>query len=83
MGLFLGMAFPIGMKLASGRKEASGLSITPWLWGINGVMSVLATVISIIIAMNYGISASYWVGAVFYLFAVLSFLIISRRVKSE
>jgi MFS family permease len=81
MGLFLGMAFPIGMKLASGRKEASGFSITPWLWGINGVMSVLATVISIIIAMNYGISASYWVGAVFYVLAVISFLMISLKVR--
>lgn len=69
MGLFLGMAFPIGMKLANVKNP----DITPWLWGINGVMSVLATILSIIIAMNYGISASYWSGAVCYLlaFAVL------------
>ncbi len=62
MGLFLGMAFPVGMKLANIKNPG----ITPWLWGINGVMSVLATVISIIIAMNYGISASYWTGAFCY-----------------
>lgn len=70
MGLFLGMAFPIGMKLAGNKSPG----ITPWLWGINGVMSVLATVISIIIAMNYGISASYWIGAVCYLAAFAALL---------
>ena len=30
-GLFMGMAFPLGMKLASGRDR-----LTPWLWGVNG-----------------------------------------------
>ncbi|MBZ0204449.1 MAG: hypothetical protein K8I03_15665 [Ignavibacteria bacterium] len=78
MGLFLGMAFPIGMKLASKRSEGA---ITPWLWGINGVMSVLATVISIIIAMNYGISASYWSGAACYLLAIIAFLSIRKITK--
>lgn len=78
MGLFLGMAFPIGMKLASQR---SGSAVTPWLWGINGVMSVLATVISIIIAMNYGISASYWTGSACYLLAVSAFLLIRKNTK--
>ena len=77
LGLFMGMAFPIGMKYAS----VNSTQITPWLWGINGVMSVLATVLSIVIAMNYGISTSYWTGAVCYLFAVGSFVIISKKTK--
>lgn len=79
LGFFMGMAFPLGMKLASAKSE----EITPWLWGINGVMSVLATVISIIIAMNYGISASYWTGAVCYLAAVFSFITISKKTQLQ
>jgi len=75
MGLFLGMAFPIGMKLAG--EKAPG--ITPWLWGINGVMSVLATVLSIIIAMIYGISSSYWAGAVCYLAAFAALLSFTKQ----
>ncbi len=75
MGLFLGMAFPAGIKLAG--EKAPG--ITPWLWGINGVMSVLATVISIIIAMNYGISVSYWTGAVCYLAAFAALISFTRK----
>ncbi len=75
LGLFMGMAFPLGMKAASAK---SGV-ITPWLWGINGVASVFATVLSIIIAMTYGISVSYWTGAGLYLTAVLSFIYILRK----
>ncbi len=75
MGFFLGMAFPIGMKMAG--EKAPG--ITPWLWGINGVMSVLATVLSIIIAMNYGISASYWTGAVCYIAAFAALLTFTKQ----
>jgi hypothetical protein len=70
IGFFMGMAFPIGMRIASGKSAA----ITPWLWGINGVMSVLATVLSVIIAMNYGISVSYWSGFICYTAAALSLL---------
>lgn len=70
IGLFLGMVFPVGMKLAGKHKP----EITPWLWGVNGVMSVLATVIAIIIAMIYGISASYWAGTICYLAAFAAFL---------
>jgi hypothetical protein len=78
LGLFMGMAFPVGMKLASQKSP----EVTPWLWGINGVMSVLATVLSIIIAMSYGISASYWTGAFCYLIAVVAFLSISKKIHS-
>lgn len=78
IGLLLGMAFPIGMKLASEKSEG----ITPWLWGINGVMSVLATVISIIIAMNYGISASYWTGVVCYLAAFAAFVKLVKAART-
>jgi hypothetical protein len=79
MGLFLGMAFPIGMKLASEKYP----EITPWLWGINGVMSVMATVLSIIVSLKYGISISYWAGAVCYLLAFLTYLSISRNTNSK
>ena len=79
MGLLLGMVFPIGMKMAAELKP----EITPWLWGINGVMSVMATVISVIVSLKYGISASYWSGAACYLAAFLVFLFISNRIKQS
>jgi hypothetical protein len=64
-GLFMGMLFPIGMKMASGDREP----IKPWLWGINGATSVCASVLAIVIALSFGISAAYWCGVAFYIIA--------------
>jgi hypothetical protein len=69
-GLFMGMLFPIGMKMASGDREP----IKPWLWGINGATSVCASVLAIVIALTFGISAAYWCGVAFYVIACISLL---------
>ncbi|HEY3251321.1 MAG TPA: hypothetical protein VGK25_09410 [Ignavibacteria bacterium] len=68
LGLFMGIAFPLGMKLVRTELE----SIKPWLWGINGVTSVYATIVTVVISMSYGISSSYWMGFLFYVLAVTS-----------
>lgn len=57
-GFFMGMCFPMGMKAAAGQKE----DITAWLWGINGAMSVVASVLAVVIAMSFGISVAWWTG---------------------
>jgi SAM-dependent methyltransferase len=69
-GLFMGMLFPIGMKMASGDREP----IRPWLWGINGATSVCASVLAVVIALSFGISAAYWCGVAFYIIACVSLL---------
>jgi spermidine synthase len=60
IGFSMGMPLPISMQFAS-RSEATR-NLTPWLWGINGATSVLASVIAVVIAMSAGITASFWVG---------------------
>ena len=75
LGFFMGMAFPLGMQLASSRAS----SLTPWLWGVNGATSVLASVLALILALSFGISFSFWVGCGFYLLALLAFLLASRH----
>jgi len=75
LGLFMGMPFPLGMKLASTRLA----SLTPWLWGINGATSVCASVIAVVIALNSGISASFWTGFACYAAALAAFIWASRR----
>jgi hypothetical protein len=67
-GLFMGMCFPMGMKAASLRRGGEGL--TAWLWGINGAMSVVASVLSVVIAMSFGIAASWWIGVACYAIAL-------------
>jgi predicted membrane-bound spermidine synthase len=70
MGFVMGMAFPVGMRLAARGSSR----LTPWLWGINGASSVLASVLAVAIAMAFGISASYWAGVASYVGALGAFL---------
>ncbi len=74
MGLFMGMAFPLGMKIASTRSA----SLTPWLWGINGATSVCASVLAVAIALSSSISTSFWTGFSCYIVALVSFVRASR-----
>jgi hypothetical protein len=62
MGLFMGMMFPIGAALASMRQA----HLLPWYWGINGAASVFASVLAVVLSLQYGIAASYWLGVVCY-----------------
>jgi hypothetical protein len=66
LGLFLGMAFPLGMGAAS----LGHAPITPWLWGVNGATSVCASVAALAIALSYGISGALWTGAACYAIAI-------------
>jgi hypothetical protein len=69
LGFFMGMAFPIGMRIAN----QSSPKLTPWLWGINGAFSVCASVIAVAIALTFGISATFWTGTFCYVVALMSF----------
>lgn len=78
LGLFLGVAFPAGLRMAR-RAHAEE---TPWLWGINGIGSVLASSAAILIALRFGLSALLLVAAGFYLVLVPAALILSREKRS-
>ena len=60
IGLFMGMPFAMGMRAV--ERDSRSRELTPWLWGMNGATSVLASVLAIVVAMGFGISASFWVG---------------------
>jgi hypothetical protein len=77
-GLFMGMAFPLGMKLAAGNAQP----LTPWFWGLNGAASVLASVLSICIALTWSISTAFWTGWACYALALAAFVAAARRARS-
>ena len=70
VGLLMGMAFPLGMKAASAQSDA----LTPWLWGLNGATSVLASLVAFLIVLGSGVSAAYWTGFACYTAALASYL---------
>jgi len=73
-GLMMGMAFPLGMKLAARRAN----ELTPWFWGLNGAASVLASVVSVCISLTWSISAAFWTGWLCY---AVAFISISRAAR--
>jgi predicted membrane-bound spermidine synthase len=79
LGIFMGMPFPLGMKLASARSAA----LTPWLWGINGATSVLASAAAMVIALGSSITASFWTGFGCYAAASLMYAFALRPQPAE
>ena len=67
-GFFMGMPFPLGLRLASRLLDDR----LPWLWGINGAFSVVGSVIALLLSIGAGLTvsmltgvASYGLGALF------------------
>jgi hypothetical protein len=80
-GLFMGMAFPLGMKLASGSERFGRL--TPWFWGTNGATSVCASVLAVAIALSWSISAAFWTGCLCYAAGLAAFTVAGTRSRKS
>ncbi len=62
IGFCLGIPFPSGLRLVSGAKT----NIIPWMWGINGLASVIGSVAAMILAKLFGFSIVMLVGIAIY-----------------
>ncbi len=63
LGLVMGVPFSSSIRLL---RELDRKDI-PLAWGINGIMSVLGSVLAVVIAMQFGFSIAFMVGALCYL----------------
>ncbi|MBU0754843.1 MAG: hypothetical protein KJ645_06855 [Planctomycetes bacterium] len=79
IGFFMGMAFPLGMRIA--QQKSPG--IAPWLWGINGTTSVCASVVAVAFSITYGISMTFWLGVATYSISLFAAFWIRLRFKHE
>ncbi len=79
LALVMGMPFAVGMRAAAGVDKAP----TAFLWGINGAASVCASVLAVITALFFGISAAFWFGSAMYGLAVASMIVISRQAMAS
>ena len=61
-GMAMGLMLPLGVRLLSWRDPV----VIPWVWGVNGGMSVIGTVVATVIAIHLGFTATFLVGAAFY-----------------
>ena len=61
-GLLMGMPFPKGLALLEQRAPA----LITWAWGVNGAVSVVASILAALLALSLGFSAVLALGAACY-----------------
>jgi len=71
LGFLMGFPFPLGIRAL---KETEMDRYIPWMWGLNGVGSVLGSSLTIVIAISLGFAQALLLGAICYLFVFLIFL---------
>jgi hypothetical protein len=67
IAFLLGFFFPLGMRSLEGRSAAA----RSWMWGLNGALGVLGSLVAIVISMSFGIRACLLAGAACYLALLL------------
>jgi hypothetical protein len=75
LSMFLGCAFPIGMRLV-GRLAPPA---TAWMWGVNGACGVMASTIAVAVSMWIGIDANLRLAAALYAALAVPFWMLRSR----
>jgi len=75
LGLAMGIPFATGIRYLSAGQSR----FIPWAWGINGMTSVMASILAILLAMRVGFKMVLILGALSYL---LGYLASRRFIKS-
>ncbi len=65
-GLLMGMPFPKGLALLTQGERESAPNLIAWVWGVNGAVSVVASILAALLALSFGFSTVLAVGAVCY-----------------
>jgi hypothetical protein len=78
-GLLLGMPFPLGIRTV----EAECARLIPWLWGVNGYMTVVGSVVSMAIAIRFGFTTTLLVAAGVYALGGLAVMVYRVRCVPE
>jgi hypothetical protein len=67
-GLALGVPFPTAVAALQSERPA----LVPWAWGVNGCLSVLSSLGTVLIAMQIGFAATLGTAALVYVAAALA-----------
>jgi len=78
VGILLGIPFPTAVKALEKRNR----NFIAWAWGVNGVTSVLASIVAIVVAMRLGFKTVVCIAAAAYIMAMLAYRSYSRAVRS-
>jgi len=79
LGILMGMPFPKGLA----QMEEALPGLVGWAWGINGTLSVVASVLAALLALSTGLSTVLWLGAACYAAAGISMAVACRHVSAR
>jgi predicted membrane-bound spermidine synthase len=78
LAFLLGIPFPSCLQLlALDHKDR----FIPWMYGVNGSMSVLGSVLAVILSMLFGFTPAYFVGLAFYSGVLLIAFVSSKKAR--
>ena len=75
LGFVLWMFFPLGIKVV----RRVDVRMVPWAWGVNGMSSVVSTILAIILAMSYGFTLVSYLAIIVYCMGTGSLLLAVQR----
>jgi spermidine synthase len=68
VGYLMGQPFPLGIALLRSRSD----QLVPWVWSLNGALSVLGSILTLVLAINFGYTTTMLVGPAAYLVAAVT-----------
>ncbi len=66
LGVLMGMPFPLGIRAVHAKDPR----VVPWVWGVNGTLSVLGSVLAAMLSISFGFTVALVVGQLVYLVAL-------------
>jgi hypothetical protein len=79
LGLAMGVPFPRGLQQAG----QGSLPAPPFYWGLNGIMSVIGSVVTVMVAVSFGFKVAMLLGSACYLGAALAWPALEQNDPSE
>jgi hypothetical protein len=70
LGLLMGMPMPLGISVLDRTQP----NLIPWMWGINGATSVVASVLAMVVSLNIGLRGTLLVGMGIYALAWIAMI---------
>ncbi len=67
-GYLMGQPFPLGIDLLRRNRE----KLIPWVWSVNGGLSVLGSMLTLVLAINLGYTITLLIGPAAYFAAAVT-----------
>ena len=76
LGFLLGIPFPSGIQIL---EQNNLVKYIPWMYGVNGIFTVLGSISAVILSMTFGFTTSFFVGLSMYLIIFIILIANSRK----